>query len=123
LARIKRSVKGKINADREVLDSLKEKGSLLKKLEAEKEKNRLAHIDIEEEGRLRSQYMVQSEEERNMRIAAESNMRDYQKRAESSKGWITALQPELEIREKESRKWRSHYFEMEEELNKIQQER
>ena len=102
---------------------MKEKGSLLKKLEVEKEKNRLAHIDIEEEGRLRSQYMVQSEEERNMRIAAESNMRDYQKRAESSKGWITALQPELEIREKESRKWRSHYFEMEEELNKIQQER
>jgi hypothetical protein len=46
-------------------------------LEAEKEKNRLAHIDIEEEGRLRSQYMVQSEEERNMRIAAESVMRDY----------------------------------------------
>jgi len=49
-------------------------------------------------------------------------MRDYQKRAESSKGRIMALQSKLEIREEELRKLRSHYFEMEEEWNKIKQE-
>jgi chromosome segregation ATPase len=45
------------------------------------------------------------------------------KRAKSSKGRIVALQSELEIREEELRELRSHYFEMEEELSKIKQER
>jgi len=45
------------------------------------------------------------------------------KRAKSSKGRIVALQSELEIREEELRELRSHYFEMEEELRKIKQER
>jgi cell division protein FtsB len=49
-------------------------------------------------------------------------MRDYQKRAESSKGRIMVLQSELEIQEEELRELRSHYFEMEEELNNIKQE-
>jgi hypothetical protein len=43
--------------------------------------------------------MVQFEEERSARKAAESDMRDYQKRAESSKGRMMALQSEIEIRE------------------------
>ena len=34
-----------------------------------------------------------------------------------------ALQSEIEIREEELRELRSHYFEMEEELSKIKQER
>nr|XP_034917840.1 myosin heavy chain, embryonic smooth muscle isoform-like [Populus alba] len=67
--------------------------------------------------------MVQLEEERSARKAVESVMRDYQKRAESSKGRMMALQSEIEIREEELRELRSHYFEMEEELSKAKQER
>ena len=66
--------------------------------------------------------MVQFEDERSARKATESDMRDYQKRVESSNGWIIVLQSELEIREEELRELRSYYFEMEEELNKIKQE-
>jgi predicted nucleic acid-binding Zn-ribbon protein len=66
--------------------------------------------------------MVQLEEERSARKVAESDMRDYQKRVESSKGRIRALQSEIEIQEEELRELRSHYFEMEEELSKIKQE-
>jgi uncharacterized membrane protein YcjF (UPF0283 family) len=74
------------------MDSLKKGRSiLLKKVEVEKEKNRLVKLDIEEEGRIRAQYMVQLEEERRARKAVESDMRDYQKRAESSKARITTL--------------------------------
>jgi len=123
LAKIKRSAKGKMNADKEMTDSLKkERNGLTKKLEEEKEKNRLAEIDIEEERKIRAQYMVQLEEEKSTRKATKYDMRDYQKRAESSKGRRIALQSELKIREEELRELRSHYFEMEEGLNEIKQE-
>jgi lipopolysaccharide biosynthesis regulator YciM len=71
LAKVKRSAKGKMNADKETTDSLKkERSRLTKKLEDEKEKNQLAEIDIKEERRIRAQYMVQLEEERSARKAA-----------------------------------------------------
>jgi len=71
LAKVKRSAKGKMNADKETTDSLKkERSRLTKKLEDEKEKNQLAEIDIKEERRIRAQYMVQLEEERSVRKAA-----------------------------------------------------
>jgi hypothetical protein len=61
-----------------MMDSLKKGRSILiKKVEVEKEKNRLVQLDIEEERRIRAQYMVQLEEERSARKAAESDMRDY----------------------------------------------
>jgi len=83
---VKRSTKSKMNVDKEVMDSLKKGMSiLLKKVEVEKEKNWLAQLDIKEERRIRAQYMVQLEEERSAIKAAESDMRDYQKRAEFSK--------------------------------------
>ena len=44
-------------------------------LEDEKEKNRLAEINIEEERRIRAQYIIQLEEERSARKAAESDMK------------------------------------------------
>ena len=78
LAKVKRSAKGKMNVDKEMMDSLKKGRSILiKKVEVEKEKNRLVQLDIEEERRIRAQYMVQLEEERSARKAAESDMRDY----------------------------------------------
>ena len=124
MAKVKRSTKVKMNVDKEMMDSLKKGRSiLLKKVEVEKEKNRLVELDIEEERRIKAQYMVQLEEERSARKAAESDMRDYQKRAESLKGRIMALQFEIEIREEELRELRSHYFEMEEALTKVKQER
>ena len=66
--------------------------------------------------------MVQLEEERSAKKAVESDMRDYQKRAKSSKGKMMALQSKIEIREEELRELRSHYFEMEEEPSKAKQE-
>jgi chromosome segregation ATPase len=109
LAKIKRSAKGKMNVDKETTDSLKkERNGLTNKLEEEKEKNRLVEIDIEEERKIRVQYIVQIEEERSARKAAESEMRDYQKRAETLKGRRIALQSELKIREEELRELRSH---------------
>ena len=43
LAKVKRSAKGKINVDKEMMDSLKKgRSCLTKKIEVEKEKNRLA---------------------------------------------------------------------------------
>ncbi|XP_061955602.1 uncharacterized protein LOC133677538 [Populus nigra] len=124
LAKVKRSTKGKMSVDKEMMDSLKKGRSLLlKKVEVEKEKNRLANLDIEEERRIRAQYMMQLEEGRSSRKAAESDMRDYQKRAESSKGRMMALQSEIEIQEEELKEMRSHYFEMEKELSKAKQER
>ena len=87
-----------MNVDKELMDSLKKGMSiLLKKVKVEKEKNRLAQLDIEEERRIKAQYMVQLEEERSARKAAESDMRDYQKRAESLKGRMMSLQSEIEI--------------------------
>jgi predicted phage tail protein len=59
LAKVKRSSKSKINTDKEVIDSLKkERDSFRKKMEAKKEKNRLAKIDIKEERKIQSQYMA-----------------------------------------------------------------
>ena len=75
-AKVKRSAKGKMNVDKETTNSLKkERNKLTKKLEDEKEKNQLAEIDIEEERRIMTQYMVQLEEERSARKAAQSDMR------------------------------------------------
>jgi hypothetical protein len=78
LAKVKRSTKGKMNVDKEMMDSLKKGRSILiKKVEVEKEKNWLVQLDIEDERRIRAQHMVQLEEERSARKAAESDMRDY----------------------------------------------
>jgi hypothetical protein len=55
LAKVKRSTKGKMNVDKEVMDSLKKGMSILiKKVEVEKEKNWLVQLDIEEERRIRA---------------------------------------------------------------------
>ena len=55
LAKVKRSTKGKMNVDKEVMDSLKKGMSILiKKVEVEKEKNWLVQLDIEKERRIRA---------------------------------------------------------------------
>jgi len=53
LSKVKRSAKDKINTDKKVIDSLKkEKNSFRKKLEVEKERNRLVRIDMEKKRRI-----------------------------------------------------------------------
>jgi predicted phage tail protein len=87
LAKVKRSSKDRININKEIIDSLKkERDNFRKKLKVKKENNRLDGIDIEEEKRIQSQYITQYEEERSNRKAVESDMKDYQKIPESSKG-------------------------------------
>jgi predicted phage tail protein len=50
LSKVKRSAKDKINTDKKGIESLKkEKNSFRKKLEVEKERNRLVRIDMEKE--------------------------------------------------------------------------
>jgi predicted phage tail protein len=87
LAKVKRSSKDRININKEIIDSLKkERDNFRKKLKVKKENNRLDGIDIEEEKRIQSQYITQYKEERSNRKAVESDMKDYQKIPESSKG-------------------------------------
>lgn len=87
MAKVKRSSKDRININKEIIDSLKkERDNFRKKLKVKKENNRLDGIDIEEEKRIQSQYITQYEEERSNRKAVESDMKDYQKIPESSKG-------------------------------------
>jgi len=53
LSKVKRSAKDRINTDKKVIDSLKkEKNSFKKKLEVEKERNRLVRIDMEKKRRI-----------------------------------------------------------------------
>jgi hypothetical protein len=53
LSKVKRSAKDRINTDKKVIDSLKkEKNSFRKKLEVEKERNRLVRIDMEKKRRI-----------------------------------------------------------------------
>jgi hypothetical protein len=47
-------------------------------LEVEKEKNKLVNLSIQEEIRLRAQYIAQANDEREVRKIVESYMRDYQ---------------------------------------------
>jgi predicted phage tail protein len=87
LAKVKRSSKDRININKEIIDSLKkERDNFRKKLKVKKENNRLDGIDIEEEKRIQSQYITQYEEERSNRKVVESDMKDYKKISESSKG-------------------------------------
>jgi predicted phage tail protein len=53
LSKVKRSAKDRINTDKKIIDSLKkEKDNFRKKLEVEKERNRLVRIDMEKERRI-----------------------------------------------------------------------
>jgi hypothetical protein len=53
LSKVKRSAEDRINTDKKIIHSLKkEKDSFRKKLEVEKERNRLVRIDMEKERRI-----------------------------------------------------------------------
>lgn len=80
LANVKKSIKGKINTNKKMIVSLKKKrDNIRKKLNAENEKKWLDWINIEEEKRVRSQY-IRVEEEKSARKATKYGTKDYIKK-------------------------------------------
>ena len=75
---LKRASKNRKFADKVTIASLKKERDQYKlKWEAEKEKNRLVDLTIEEERSLRTRYQVQADDEREARRIAESDMKEY----------------------------------------------
>jgi hypothetical protein len=75
---LKRASKNRKFADKVTIASLKKERDQYKlKWEAEKEKNRLVDLTIEEERSLRTRYQVQANDEREARRIAESDMKEY----------------------------------------------
>jgi hypothetical protein len=75
---LKRASKNRKFADKVTIASLKKERDQYKlKWEAEKEKNRLVDLTIEEERSLRTRYQVQANDEREARRRAESDMKEY----------------------------------------------
>jgi predicted DsbA family dithiol-disulfide isomerase len=69
------------------------------KWEAEKGKNRLADLTIEEERSLRTRYQVQANDEREARRIGESNMKEYLDKINGMRNRVSMIQAELETRE------------------------
>ena len=69
------------------------------KWEAEKGKNRLADLTIEEERSLRTRYQVQADDEREARRIGESNMKEYLDKINGMRNRVSMIQAELETRE------------------------
>ena len=69
------------------------------KWEAEKGKNRLAYLTIEEERSLRTRYQVQADDEREARRIGESNMKEYLDKINGMRNRVSMIQAELETRE------------------------
>jgi 5-hydroxyisourate hydrolase-like protein (transthyretin family) len=112
LANVKKSIKGKINTNKKMIVSLKKKrDNIRKKLNAENEKKWLDWINIEEEKRVRSQY-IRVEEEKSARKATKYDTKDYKKRAKYLREQFVVVQFELEIQEEELKQLRGQYFEI-----------
>jgi hypothetical protein len=67
------------------------------RLEVEKKNNILAHLTIEEKKNLRAQYMVQTDDKREVRRAVESYMREYLSKANDLRDRVFTIQSELEF--------------------------
>jgi hypothetical protein len=66
------------------------------RLEVEKKNNILAHLTIEEKN-LRAQYIVQTDDKREVRRAVESYMREYLSKANDLRDRVFTIQSELEF--------------------------
>jgi len=86
------------------------------RLETEKEKNRLVNLSIEEERSLRAQYKTQADDEREARKVAESNMREYQNRANALRDQVSIVQSKLEFQKKELKKLKEQNLKSKKEL-------
>jgi len=102
---LKRASENKKSADKETIASLKKERDQYKlKWEAEKEKNRLAELTIEEERSLRTRYHVQANDEREAKRIVESDMKEYLDRINGMRNRVSMIQVELESREEEAKK-------------------
>ncbi|XP_061953586.1 GRIP domain-containing protein RUD3-like [Populus nigra] len=112
LVSLKRALESRKSVDKETIASLKkERDQYKSKWEAEKEKNRLADLTIEEEIRLRTRYQMQAEDEREARRATESNMKEYLDKINGMRNRVSVIQAELESREEEAREMQEQFEE------------
>jgi chromosome segregation ATPase len=89
------------------------------KWEAEKEKNRLAELTIEEERSLRTRYQVQADNEREARRIAESDMKEYLDKINGMRNRVSVIQAELESREEEAKKMQEQFEEWQDYISSL----
>jgi chromosome segregation ATPase len=117
---LKRASENKKSADKETIASLKKEMDQYKlKWEAEKEKNRLAELTIEEERSLRTRYQVQADNEREARRIAESDMKEYLDRINGMRNRVSVIQAELESREEEAKKMQEQFEEWQDYISSL----
>jgi hypothetical protein len=92
LVSLKKTSKSRRCACKESITALKkEKDHNIMKLEAEKEKNILANLTIEEERSLGAQYKIQVDDEREARKAVESDMGEHLSKANSLRDQVSTI--------------------------------
>lgn len=91
------------------------------RLEAKKEKNRLANLNIKKEGNLRAQYKTQTDDEIEVRRVAKTYIREYQDKVNALMDRVFIVQIELEIQEEELNKLKWQYQKADEELSELLQ--
>jgi chromosome segregation ATPase len=112
LVTLKRALESKKFANKETIASLKKERDQYKlKWEAEKKKNRLADLTVEEEKSLKTQYQVQAENEREARRIAESDMKEYLDKINGMRNRVSEIKAELESREEEAKKMQEQFEE------------
>jgi chromosome segregation ATPase len=112
LVTLKRALESKKSANKETIASLKKERDQYKlKWEAEKKKNRLADLTVEEEKSLKTRYQVQAEDEREARRIAESDMKEYLDKINGMRNRVSEIQAELESREEEAKKMQEQFEE------------
>jgi chromosome segregation ATPase len=117
---LKRASENKKSADKETIASLKKEMDQYKlKWEAEKEKNRLAELTIEEERSLRTRYQVQADDEREAKRIAESDMKEYLDRINGMRNRVSVIQAELESREEEAKKMQERFEEWQDYISSL----
>jgi chromosome segregation ATPase len=117
---LKRASENKKSADKETIASLKKEMDQYKlKWEAEKEKNRLAELTIEEERSLRTRYQVQADNEREARRIAESDMKEYLDKINGMRNRVSVIQAELESREEEAKKMQEQFEEWQDYISSL----
>ena len=89
------------------------------RLEAKKEKNRLANLNIKEEGNLKAQYKTQTDDEIEVRRVAKTYIREYQDKVNALMDRVFIVQIELEIQEEELKKLKWQYQKADEELSEL----
>jgi len=112
LASLKKALESRKSADKETIAFLKKERDQYKlKWEAEKEKNRLVDLAIEEEKRVRTRYQMQAEGEKEARRVAEIEMKGYLDKINGMRNRVSVIQAELESREEEAKEMQEQFKE------------